>query len=327
MNSMMRKIIVVLLFVMGGFSASAQFSISRVKPKDLGTRTTDSIKRSEVSNEYYSHARWLAEKKRIRKERNTVEFNSSLQLAQTQFDNWAAGGDNTFSGNATIRFKHRYQRERLGLEYEFNGRYGINVIESKPFKNEDEFKLNLRSSWKIKNSWSYEASANLRSQFSNGYASRTDKTKKSTFMAPGFVDITVGFNYKKDKSPFDITISPIAGNLILVLDDSLSMLGINGVDPGKHVKGQVGPSIRVNFEKVFAKDMLMFRSNLYAFTNIRRAHTARWENTFEVRATKFLTTKLYGLFYYDNLADTPKKNQMQYNYSLSIGLAYTFKNK
>lgn len=321
------KLALVVLFVSVTGVSSAQFSISKVKPKDLGTMQKDLIKSTNVTNDYFSRSRWLAEKRRLRKERNFVEFGTTLQLTQTQFDNWASGGDNTFSGRATLNFLHRYQRNKFGIEYWVNGRYGINVIDDKPFKNEDEFNIGTKTTWKIKNSWSYAGTVNVRSQFSNGYKSRTDKTLKSAFMSPGYVELSIGFNYRRDKSPFDISISPIAGNLTIVANDTLSKQGINGVEKGKHVKGQLGPSTRIIFNKEFGKNVFRYYSNLYAFTNIRKSHIARWENKLDVRATKFFTTSIFALFYVDNEANTPKSTMMQYNYSIGLGLSYNFKNK
>lgn len=322
------KITLLITLLVAASDVAAQFSISRVKPSSLDTKFfADSIKSTNVNNAYFNRARWDAERKRIRKERNTVEFNASLQVSQTQFDNWAAGGDNTFSGRSTLFFRHQYKREKLAVDYRLEGRYGLNVIEGKPFKNEDEFKINFMTTWSIKHNWSYATTLNLRSQFTNGYNSRTDKTKKSSFMAPGFFDVTIGFNYKRPKSPFNITISPLAGSIVTVWDDELLDKGMNGVPKGKKSKGQLGPSVRIDFDKEFCKKIFRFRSYLYSFTNIKTTPTVRWENTLEVRATKFLTTTIYALGYYDKQAITPKPQKMQYNYSFSIGLAYTFKNK
>ncbi len=308
-------------------SVSAQFSLWKVRPSSLESKAfSDSIKRNTgYSNEFFSMSRWKAERRALRKERNTIEFNARLQVSQTQFENWAAGGENTFSGRTTVDFSHTYKREKLSISYAFNARYGINVISGKSFKNEDEFKINMSTGWQMHKSWSYAASANLRSQFSSGYASRTDKTLKSSFMAPGFLDISVGFTY--NKSPWNINLSPVGGSAVFVLDDRLLDKGMNGVPKGQHSKWQVGPSVRVKFDKEFFKQIFRFRSDLYSFTNIRTPPTMRWESTLDIRATKFLTTTVYALVYYDKYADTPKPQAMQYNYSFSIGLAYTFKNK
>ena len=312
---------------MGAGSLTAQFSIPTVDPSARTLSLSDSLKKVEIRNEFFSEGAWRAERKRIRNERNTTEFNVDLQLSQTQFDNWAPGGDNTFATRGSLFFRHQYKLEKFSLDNKFEARYGFNRIEKKPFKNEDEFKFNLISTWKIKKHWSYAATANLRSQFTPGYVSRIDRTRKSDFMSPGFFDVAIGFNYRKEKSPLGITLSPVGGSIVVVLDDSLSKLGINGVDKGKHTKGQVGPSVQIDFDLEFAKKICRYRSRLYSFTNIKTPPTVRMENTLEIRPTKFLTTTCYALLYYDKMANTPKPKKLQCTYSLGIGLAYRFKNK
>ncbi len=305
-----------------------QYTISRVTPSEApSTVAVDTVKPTSVSNNYYSRAYEEAERKRIKRERNAIEFTTTTQLSQTQFVNWAPGGDNTFAGRATLYFRHQHKREAFTLDYKIEARYGVSVIDKDVFKNEDEFKLGFLMTWKMHRNWSYAASTNLRSQFSEGFKSRTEHVKVSDFMAPGYYDIAAGFNFKSDKSPFNITISPVAGNVIFVLSEELSNKGTAGVEAGKKTKGQLGPSLRVDFDKTFAKKIFRYRWSLYSFTNIKTTPIMRWENTFTIQATKFLSTTLYWLMYYDRAAVTPEPYKMQYNYSIGVGLAYTFKNK
>lgn len=322
------KIWLIVGALMAAPGVSGQFSISKIDPSAMQTvEPGASIGKTDIQNEFFNKSLWLAEKRKIRKERNTVEFNANLQLTQTQFDNWAAGGNNMFAGRSTLFFRHQHKRERFTLDYRAEARFGFNRIDQKLFKNEDEFKINALSSWAIRNNWSYSASANLRSQFAVGYKSRTELIKKSTFMSPGFVDVQVGFTYSRPKSPFRITISPVAGNIVVVLDDTLSKQGINGVEKGRHTKGHLGPSLRIEFDKEFAKKVCRYRSSFYTFTNVKTTTTARWENTFEIRPISFLVTSFNWTLFYDRLATTPKPQKLQTTYSLSIGLSYKYKNK
>lgn len=266
-----------------------------------------------------------AERREIRKKRNTVEFTGKLELSQTQFENWTAGGENTFSGRAAVFFRHQFQYGKLGLDYKFEARYGMNRIDKRTFKNEDEFKANFTTSWTIHKNWSYAGTSNLRSQFTNGCRSRTDNTKVSAFMAPGFFDVAVGFTYKK--APFNIILSPVGGSAVFVIDDDLAEKGMNGVPKGCRSKWQVGPSAKICFDKKVAKNAVRFRSEAYSFTNIRTAPIVRWETTIEIKAAKYLTTTLYSNLNYDKEAKTVNPDRIQYKYSIGVGLAYTFKNK
>lgn len=152
-----------------------------------------------------------------------------------------------------------------------------------------------------------------------------DKTKVSAFMAPGFFDVAVGFTYKK--APFNIVLSPVGGSAVFVLDDDLTEKGMNGVPKGCRSRWQVGPSAKICFDKTFAKNVVRVRSEAYSFTNIRTTPTVRWETTVEIRAAKYLVTTLYSNLNYDKDAKTVNPDQIQYKYSIGVGMAYIFKNK
>lgn len=120
----------------------------------------------------------------MRKERNTITCTVGLSLNQTGFDNWAPGGNNTFDATASLLYTHVYTRDKLNMTYSFDSKYGMNVISGTTFKNLDYFIFNLNTGWAISKNWSYSASANLRSQWSKGYKSVTEKILVSNFMSP-----------------------------------------------------------------------------------------------------------------------------------------------
>ena len=51
--------------------------------------------------------------------------------------------------------------------------------------------------------------------------------------------------------------------------------------------------------------------------------TVRWENTIDIKATKYLTTTFNFQFYYNRAQNYDIQTQLL----LSVGLTYTFKNK
>ncbi|MBP3440519.1 MAG: DUF3078 domain-containing protein [Tidjanibacter sp.] len=309
--------------------AAAQFTIRRTEPiRDgktpsmAGTLTQKTIS-SEIPNDYYDHAAWVAERNRIRKERNTFELEATFRTSALRFDNWTAGGDNTFSGLATLFIHHRYKHLRFTHDLTVNARYGLNYIDKTPFKNVDELKISEVMSWNIQGSWSYSATLNFRTQLSDGYASRTDKTLISSILSPGFYDISVGFTYAPGSQPFKITLSPISGNMITMLDDRLYEQGLNGVPAGTKVFSSIGPSLNISFDKKFWKERIRYRSTLYTFTNFASPPTCRWDNWLNYDISKYLSMELYGVVYYLKSA-SPKA---QYQYSATLGLSYKFRNK
>ena len=307
----------------------AQFSMPKVTPAEAtALARKDTVKlQSQIQNPYFSESRWLAEKKRIRKERNTVEFNSSLSLNQNTYDNWAPGGDNTFALRGDVFFRHQHKREKFSLDYRFEAKYGLNYIDKKSFKNQDLILFNASTSWALNQNWSYSASANFRTQFAKGYKSRTDDTLISDFMAPGTLDLAVGFTFQKPKSPFKLNLSPIGGSMTFVLNRELSEQGKFGVDKGKRQISTLGSSIRADLDIEFAKKILRYRTTLYSFSNYSTNTYVRWDNLLEIRATKFLAATLNITGVYDKYAETPRSKAIQMNYSIGIALTYRYKNK
>ena len=330
MKQWLRILMVMAVAVVAGMmDAAAQYTIRRSQPQrqenstpSLQGLTNDRVT-SNLSGDYYDHAAWVAERNRVRKERNLFEIEGSFQTSSLQFENWTAGGDNTFSGLATLYAHHLYKRNKFTHDLTINARYGMNYIDNIAFKNVDELKISEVMSWDIQGSWSYSATINFRTQFGDGFESRTDQTLISAVMSPGFLDVSVGFTYAPSGAPFRITLSPIAGNMITMLDDRLFQQGLNGVPAGDKVYSSIGPSINASFDKAFFKDHVRYRSTLYGFTNLASPPTVRWDNWVDINLSKYLSVQLYGVIYYLHSA-SPKA---QYQYSATLGLSYKFRNK
>ncbi len=325
--------LLLLLLVLLGIAnhASAQFSISTATPEMIDSKfRSDTVKPIPISNYFFSEARRKAERRAIRKERNTLQIEASAMLNLTGFENWSAGGDNTFAASAALYLSHEYVKNKFTLQTTFDARYGVNRISGKNFKNEDAFTLNISSSRDINKNWSYAVTFQYRSQFSNGYESREDHSLVSAFMAPGTIAPAVGFIYRNNKVPLTINIMPVAGSITFVLNDSLSQAGAYGVTPGKNSVSTIGASLQVDFEKTFYKDIISYRTYFYAFSNYNSYQNAYviWQNTLQFKIFKLLSAELFCSTLYDEAARTPERRQwLQVNYKLGIGLAYTFKNK
>ena len=235
------------------------------------------------------------------------------------------------------------------------------------FKNQDEFVISVAPSFKMSDNWSYGSILNFRSQFVNGYKSRTEQKEehlKSKFMTPGYLDISLGITYKSPKAKFPIVvnISPIALNATFAENELIRKTnGFNyGIeDPDKTSKYEGGSSIQIDFDRTFGrKGIFRYRTTLFSFMgwmsnlNMKNRYTSvsayekalqawndaqgvgdkpmlqihptvRWENTIDIKATKYLTTTFNFQLYYNRAQNYDIQTQLL----LSVGLTYTFKNK
>ncbi len=372
-------------------SASAQFSIDEVDARQENVTFRDPVKSTPVDVAYFNRARYRAERAAIRKERNKLEFGGGLQGALTSYnDPWikVSGGDNSIALMANLFLNHTYTKHLFSVETKFIAKFGYNRMKVETsnddgstssngvwFKNQDEFDLSVAPSFKMSKNWSYGAIFKFRSQFANGYISRTqqeDFERKSAFMAPGYLDISLGITYKcpKPKFPIVVNISPIALSAVFVESSQIrknvwdkkegwQTYGLAG--PDKSSKYEGGSSVQIDFDRTFGrKGIFRYRTSVFSFygwiTDIGQRNkisdysdymhaldewnntenapisakpnlpihpTVRWTNTIDIKATKYLSTTLNFELYYNRAQNV----DVQTKTLLSVGLAYTFKNK
>lgn len=308
----------------------AQFSISKVTPQDATTQfKADTVKAiSSVTNPFFSEARFLAEKRRLRKERNTVSCTLGLNMSQTKFDNWAAGGTNTFAGFVSLTLSHVYNKGKLSMSSSLDSKYGMSVISGDVTKNLDYFVLDERVGWSISKNWSYSASVNLRSQWTKGFRSSNDKTMVSNIMSPGTLSLGVGLTYQAlKKVPLKITINPLSGSMMFVLSDTLSRQGAFGIEPGKHQKSALGSNLQIDLNQQIAKGKLNYITYIYATTNYKQNNYVEWKNTFRFVVTRIISADIFWRMIYNEIQITPRHKPLQWNYTFGLGVSYTFKNK
>lgn len=288
--------------------ASAQMTLDDLEPtKQEQVRFRDSIKvaASVGSVDYYSEARAKADKLALRKERNTLEIISSLQGSLTAYnDPWVAtsGGDNTTAILGSFTLNHSYKKDKLTLTSKVVANFGYNRMkiditdddgittnQGVWFKNQDELSISVAPTIAISSVWSYGPSMSFRTQFGNGYVSRSQQESyelKSGFMAPGYLDISGAMTYKSPNSklPFTIAIAPLALSATYVSDDYIKsnflysfgehnddnyMSGSTepyGVYYEDNSKYEGGSSIQIDFDRTFEKlNKIRYTTKLYSF--------------------------------------------------------------
>lgn len=346
-----------MLFVLLATSAvMAQVSVDDVTSVDEKREFENDLKTQAVDATYFSEAAYRAERAAIRKERNTVDFSANLHGSLTAFSkSWQASGDNTITILANINFLHTFKKGRFTLTNTANAKFGYNNmkmdLDGKQkgvwFKNVDEISLSTAPQWAMVKNWTYGANIKFRTQFAPGYSARGDKQKGmarvSNFMTPGYLDASVGFTYvlPSEKFPLKVNLAPIA--MSATYRNDISTDKDYGVLTGRS-KYEGGLSVQLDFDKTWGKNgWLRYRTTAYSFygwiTDIASmgkfvpseakpsyehvVPTLRWENTIDIKATKYFSTQIYFQLYY-NKAEV---NKLQVSSMLSVGLTYTFKNK
>lgn len=355
----MKKIyILTALLLLTSLTATAQISIDEVATKSEKQTFENDMKSQSIDAAFHSGAAARAERLAIRKERNTVDFSANLHGSLTAFSkSWQASGDNTFTILASLNFLHTYKKGRFTLTNTATAKFGYNNMKTTVsegvekglwFKNVDEVALSTAPQWAMVKNWTYGANIKFRTQFARGYSARTDHyngiAPVSNFMTPGYLDASVGFTYvlPSKKFPLKINLAPFA--MSATYRNDLSVTNDYGVPAGHRSKYEGGLSVQLDFDRTWgANGWLRYRTTAYSFygwvTDIsskkkfkptedkpKYEHivpTLRWENTIDIKATKYISTQIYFQLYY-NRAEVDK---LQVSSMLSVGLTYTFKNK
>nr|WP_298995744.1 DUF3078 domain-containing protein [uncultured Allomuricauda sp.] len=264
-----------------------------------------------------------------------------LNINEVAFVNWNAGGENSVSALANMRFTRNYKFRYLDWKNELRLRYGLNAQEGRQLrKTDDQIRLNSTFSFRkdtITN-WYYSINASLNTQFSNGFNYPDRTTPISRFMAPGYLFLSAGSAYIVEEDKFNLFMSPISLKATFVLDEALSNQGAFGVEEGERVFTEVGFLITNTWEKEVFKNVFMnHRLSLYTDYTRRFGNVdIDWEVNFNLKVNKYINANIGTHLIYDDdirfdeeLADdgtviNPGEPRIQFKQLLGVGLTYAF---
>ena len=246
-----------------------------------------------------------------------------LNINQLALSNWAAGGENSWTGKAFADFKLVYHTKTveqiLGGAFAFGlARFGDKRIE----KSDDKLDVNYSLSRNSKEQWKVTMVSTFNTQFANGYKYPNDSTIISTFMSPGYLTLSGGYTYKTKNENFQIYMSPIAGKITFVLNQDLADAGSFGVKkgyydtdsiwvPGEHLAPSLGINVITNYKQPIGKN-IQYVTMLNVFYNYaerrdddRLRLDFNWENTVNFIISKYITTILFVNLKYDHNTTFP----------------------
>ena len=259
----------------------------------------------------------------------------SINLSQSSFSNWAAGGDNNLGLSVFYKPFFNYKKGKVKWENSMDFRYGKNKVGSDPWRKSDD-KLELTSNFGINagKNWYYSLQGNFKTQFDKGYENTEDDQYISKFMAPGYVTLALGMAYKPNDK-ISVFLSPITSRTTFVTDDILSARGDYGVTPGEKSFTQMGPSAEITFKDEVAENVLIdTRANALYDYGKEAKFVFNWDFILGLKVNKFLTTTLTtGMIYDENVLfdvkdDTgtvvDREKRLQFKQLLAIGITFSY---
>ena len=257
----------------------------------------------------------------------------NFNIGQGSQSNWAAGGDDfTFSLGSYLGFYALYKEGRYSWDNTVDFNYGVvNTTSQGTRKNDDRLDFLSKVGYELRPKLSLAALLNFHSQFSKGYSYKKDGTKEllSDFLAPGYLLISLGLDYKPAEG-LSIFVSPLTSRWTFVNNDLLSAEGAYGVTPGKKVRNEIGAFASIQYLKNISK-IITYNGRLDLFSNY--AHNPQnvdvmMNNMFTAKLSKILTASLgLDLIYDDDVKlFGPDNNSpgLQLKQMMSAGLSVKF---
>ncbi len=244
----------------------------------------------------------------------------SLNLTQTNFDNWSQGGENSVSWQFNFNAKFEKNEKQYNWNNSAKISYGKLKVGSQSYrKSVDEIRLETVYTYKLDMYVNPYASATGETQFSKGYIySVGGDSAISDFMDPGYFTQSVGLGYSSD----DMFKTRLGAALRETVTKKYNQYS-NDPDTPKieKTKVEVGIESVTDFSFKLSKNLL-FTTNLRLFSNLVqfKQMVVRWDNVVTASVAKYVDVNFNYQIFYDRTV-SPKR---QIKEALALGLTYTF---
>jgi len=260
---------------------------------------------------------------------------NSLTFSQVSFENWAAGGENSYTLNGLVNLQARYKKGRYSWENTLDMGYGVVRQAGRDVrKSDDKLEVTSKYGYKSASNWYYSASLNFRTQFDRGYTYNEEEGTKrqiSGFMAPAYTLISLGMDYKPGEA-FSLMLSPLTSKTTLVLDDALSSRGAFGVEEDRKMRNELGAFMKIAFSQDIWENVTL-NTKLDLFSNYLEDPQnidVSWEMLITMKVNEYLSANLNTQLLYDdnihyfNEAGKDMGPRIQFKEVFGAGFSYKF---
>lgn len=247
----------------------------------------------------------------------------TLNFTQTSFDNWTAGGENSWAwifnitGNSTRRMHQSTWKNIYKLEF---GQAQIGDEDSK--NTADEIFAESEYAYDFSKHWGGYTAVNGRSQLMPGYDySLQPKVQISSFLNPAYFRESAGLKFV----PLATFNSRLGASLkqTLVTDDQYAPIYTDKSDTDEleKLRNEIGLELVSNFKYQLNK-IVVYATLLDIFSNIKGYEEidVRWDNLFTAEVLKYISVNFNFQLFYDRDLST-KRQLKQY---LAVGITYKF---
>ncbi|MCY1722872.1 DUF3078 domain-containing protein [Prolixibacteraceae bacterium Z1-6] len=261
----------------------------------------------------------------------TTSGTTTLNFSQVSLSNWAAGGKSSMSGVMMLNLAANYKKDKLSWDNTFDFRYGFLKEESVDLrKSDDKIDISSKLGIQAKGNWNYSGLLNFKSQFAPGYNYPDTDNAISKFMAPGYLTLGLGMDYKTGN--FSALLAPVSGKFTFVMDDVLSDEGAFGVDPGDKTRSELGATVKFEYKTDIMKNV-SFNTKLDLFSNYLNNPQnidVDWTAKINMKVNDYLSANIVTQMIYDDDVeivdpDTGEGSpKIQFMEMFGVGLTFKF---
>ncbi len=279
---------------------------------------------------------------------------TSVLANQANFKNWQGGGVNSMSFSAYVDLSADYSKKKWSWDNDLKLGYGSQFQEVTDWRKTDDivqYKTKVGYALDTAKHWRATGAASFRSQLSDGFEYPTDSTfnKTSGWMAPGYVTVGLGIEYKPKKY-VSFLLTPLTAKITIVGDQTLANAGTFGnegavydgagnlVTAGKNVRTEFGASFGMQFKKEILKN-ITYKSGLSLFSNYKdnpENVDVIFNNMILFKVNKVINfTFIWDMIYDDDIQITELNSdgtvqgvgpRLQVKQLFGFGLSYTIRN-
>ncbi len=228
-----------------------------------------------------------------------------LNLNQSSFSNWAAGGQNAIATTALTSLYAKHRGRRSSWDTSLDLAFGLLSQDGKALiKTDDRIDLISKYGYRIneEKAWYITGLFNFRTQFRDGFEI-VDAVEVgapiSSWLAPAFSIFALGAEYKPNNT-FSFFVSPLTTKLTVVRIEELRENF--GVDADKTARWEAGAYLRAEYRNdIFENVNLLTRVDLFSnyFENPKNVDV-NWEVLLTFKVNPWLAASLTTQLIYDD---------------------------
>lgn len=264
----------------------------------------------------------------------TVGGEGILNLTQTSFTQWAAGGENSVTAIGILGLHANTVKKSWTWENGLRLAYGQTKTGDELRKSEDLLELHSKFGRKLTEKLKYAVFLDAFTQVANGYNYPNDSVVVSKFLAPANAVFGTGMDWIPADG-FSVLLAPLTGKVTFVGDTLTVDQTAYGINPGSSARFELGANLKATLNRALMENVILTTS-LGLFSNyLENAQNidVLWDALISMKVNKYITASITTRLIYDDDILVPKTDSndnpylgkgVQFKEIIAVGFSYQF---